>query len=66
MIKIISFILIIILLIVGIDTIIYFKKNENKLIEDIRKPLFIRIDITILLIVVIAILTIINIIISYR
>lgn len=66
MIKIISLILIIILLIVGIDTIIYFKKNENKLIEDIRKPLFIRIDITILLIVVIAILTIINIIISYR
>lgn len=59
--KIIDIILIVVLLIVGIETIIKFKKNENKLIEDIRKPLLIRIDIIIGLIIAIAILTLINI-----
>ena len=59
--KIINIILLVILLIVGIETIIKFKKSENKLIEDIRKPLLIRIDIIIFLIIAIAILTLINI-----
>ena len=59
--KIIDIILIIVLLIIGIETIIKFKKNENKLIEYVRKPLLIRIDIIICLIIAIAILTLINI-----
>ena len=60
--KIIDIILIIALLIVGTETIIKYKKNENRLIEDIRKPLLIRIDIITSLIIVITILTLINII----
>ena len=59
--KIITIMLLILLLIVGLETIIKFKKNENKLIDDIRKPLLIRINIIIALIIAIAILTLINI-----
>ena len=57
--KIINIILIIILLILEIETIVKFKKNESKLIEDIRRPLFIRIDIIIFLIIFFSILTLI-------
>lgn len=59
--KVIDIVFIIALLIVGIETIIKFKKNENKFIENIKKPLLIRIDIIIVLIISIAILTLINI-----
>ena len=60
--KIIEILNIIIILIVGIDTIIKFKQSEGKKIEDIRKPLLIRIDIIIILTIIISILSIINII----
>lgn len=59
--KIIDIILIVILLIIGIETIIKFKKNENKLIDDIRKPLLIRINIIVVLTILISILTLMNI-----
>lgn len=60
--KISIIILIILLLIVGIETMIYFKKNENKRVDDIKKSLLIRIDILMVLTVAIGVLTIINII----
>lgn len=60
--KLIEIILIIILLVIGIETIIKFKKSENKLIEDIKKSLIVRIDIIMILTIIISILTIINII----
>lgn len=60
--KIVDIIIIIILLAVGIETIIKFKKSEGKLIEDIRKSLLIRIDIMMVITIIISILTIINII----
>ena len=59
MLKIIDLILIVLLLIIGIETIITFKKNENKKIEDIRRKLLIRIDIISILTILIAIVTII-------
>ena len=59
MLKIIDLILIVLLLIIGIETIITFKKNENKKIEDIRRKLLIRIDIIGILTILIAIITII-------
>ena len=62
--KIIDIILTIILLLIGLDTIIEFKKNEGKLIEDIKKPLLIRIDIIMVLTIIIAIITIVNILIN--
>ena len=62
--KIIGFISIVILLFIGIDTIIIFKKSEGKLIEDIKKTLLIRIDIIMALTIMIAIITIINVLIN--
>lgn len=59
MLKIIDLILIVLLLIIGVETIITFKKNENKKIEDIRRKLLIRIDIIGILTILIAIVTII-------
>ena len=59
MLKIIDLILIGLLLIIGVETIITFKKNENEKIEDIRKKLLIRIDIIGILTILIAIITII-------
>ena len=59
MLKIIDLILIGLLLIIGVETIITFKKNENKKIEDIRRKLLIRIDIIGILTILIAIITII-------
>lgn len=60
--KISIIILIILLFIVGIETMVYFKKNENKRVDDIKKSLLIRIDILMVLTVAIGVLTIINII----
>lgn len=62
--KIINVILIICLLLVGIEAIIKVKKSENRLIDDIRKPLLIRIDIIILLTIIVSILTVLNILIK--
>lgn len=62
--KIIDIILIVLLLIAGIETFIKFKKCENKKIEEIRKDLLIRIDIIMVLTILIAIITILNIIIK--
>ena len=59
MLKIIDLILIVLLLIIGVETIITFKKNENEKIEDIRKKLLIRIDIIGILTISITIITII-------
>ena len=59
MLKIIDLILIGLLLIIGIETIITFKKNENKNVEDIRRKLLIRIDIIGILTILIAVVTII-------
>ncbi len=57
---IINIILIVIFLVIGVETIMKLKKSENMLVEDIRKPLLIRIDIIIVLIIVISVLTILN------
>ena len=61
---IISIILLLCLGIFGIELMITLKKNEAKLIEDIRKPLMTRLNIIIILTVVLSITTIINIIIK--
>lgn len=63
-IKIIDIILIILLIIIGIETLLKVKNSEGKLIEDVRKPLIIRIDIIMILTIIIAILLILNIIIK--
>jgi len=60
--KIVNILLIIILLIYGIDTIIKFKKNENKKIEDIRNSFVKRINIIMILTIILGIITILNII----
>ena len=62
MLKTIIIPLIIILLIIGIETIIKIKNSEEKLIDDIRKSLLVRIKIIIILTISISILTILNII----
>ena len=59
--RIIDIILIIVLLMLGIETFIQFKKNENKLIQDISKSLLVRINIIIGLTIVLAVFTFINI-----
>jgi len=59
-----GFVLTLILLIILIDTMIYFKKNENKLIEEIRPKLLRRIKIVTILMIIISILTITKIIIT--
>ena len=47
---------------VGTETIIYFNRNQNKTVEEIRKPLLIRIDIVIGLIIVLGVITIVKIV----
>ena len=61
---IISIILLLCLVILGIEFMITLKKNEEKLIEDVRKSLMIRLNIIIILTVVLSITTIISIIIK--
>lgn len=58
--KIIEIILIVILLVLGMETILKIKNSEGKLIKDVRKFLLVRIDIIIVLTIVISILTIVN------
>ena len=58
--KVITILVLIIFLIFGIDTISKIKKCEGKLIDDVRKNLIIRIDILLVLTVVLAVLTILN------
>lgn len=60
--RIISLILLIILFILGIETYIKFKKNSNKKIEEIRKPLLIRIDIIIGITIILAVIQLLMII----
>lgn len=60
--EILIIVLIIIITIFGIETIIKFKKSEGKLIDEIRQPLVVRINILMVLIVIISIITIINIV----
>lgn len=52
-------ILIAILLIIGIETFIKLKKNENKTIDEVRKPLLIRINILMIVTVMLSIASII-------
>ena len=59
---IISIILLMILVILGIEFMIKLKKSEGKLIDEVRKPLMIRLNIIIVLTVALSITTIINII----
>lgn len=61
MLKIVEGILIVILLILGIETMIKLKNSAGKQIKKIRKPLLLRINIIMVLIVLISILTIVNI-----
>lgn len=55
--RVLTIIIIILLLVVGIETIIKIKHSENKKIEDIRKDLLLRIDIIIILTVIISVLS---------
>ena len=64
MLKIIDLLLIVLLLIIGEETIIKINKSEGKKVEDVRKPLLIRIDVIMTLIITIAIITIVNIFIN--
>ena len=59
---IISIILLLILVILGIEFMIKLKKSEGKLIDEVRKPLMIRLNIIIVLTITLSITTIINII----
>ncbi len=61
---IIDIILIIVLFIIGINTIIKLKKSEGKKIEDIKNDLLKRVDMIIVLTILISIITIVNIFIS--
>ena len=58
-------ILTIILAIIGIETIIFIKKSEGKLIDDIRKKLLVRIDILMVLTVIMGIMTIVKILMNH-
>ena len=57
--NIIVIILIAILLIIGIETFIKLKKSENKTIDEVRKPLLIRINILMIVTVMLSIASII-------
>ncbi len=59
--KIITVILLVAYLVIGIETIIRVKKSEGKMIDDVRKPLTIRINIIMVLTVLLAVLTLLNI-----
>ena len=62
--QITEIVLILILFCVGINTVIFFKKNREDPIEKIKKPLIIRIDIIMALTIIIGVLTIISIILN--
>lgn len=62
--EILIIVLIIIITIFGIETIIKFKNSEGKLIDEIRQPLVVRINILMVLIVMTSIITIINIVLN--
>lgn len=55
--KIVDICLVIMLLIIGIETIIKLKKSEGNLLDDVRKSLIIRLDIIMILTIVISIIT---------
>lgn len=59
--KIITVILLVVYLVIGIETIIRVKKSEGEMIDDVRKPLTIRINIIMVLTVLLAVLTLLNI-----
>ena len=59
--KIITVILLVVYFVIGIETIIRVKKSEGKMIDDVRKPLTIRINIIMVLTVLLAVLTLLNI-----
>ena len=64
--KVISVSLLILLLLVGLETIIKIKKSEGKMIDEIRDKLIIRINIIMVLTVFSAILTIVYIILNRK
>ena len=59
--KIITVILLVVYFAIGIETIIRVKKSEGKMIDDVRKSLTIRINIIMVLTVLLAVLTLLNI-----
>ncbi len=59
---ILTIVLLVVLIVLGIELMIKFKKSEGKLIEDVRKPLINRLNIIIILTVALSIVTIINVI----
>lgn len=59
--KIITVILLVVYFAIGIETIIRVKKSEGEMIDDVRKPLTIRINIIMVLTVLLAVLTLLNI-----
>lgn len=59
---IISIILLLILVVLGVEFIVKFKKSEGKLIDAVRSPLMVILNIIIVLTIVLSIITIINII----
>ncbi len=62
--KIVNLIFIVILATVGVETFIKIKKSENKRIEEVKSQLLKRINIMMILTIITAILTIINVIIK--
>lgn len=58
--KIITVILLVVYFAIGIETIIRVKKSEGEMIDDVRKPLTIRINIIMVLTVLLAVLTLLN------
>lgn len=65
-IKFIDIILILTLLVIGIDTFIKLNKSEGKKIEYVKKSLMPRINILMILTILVAITTIINIILNIK
>lgn len=59
--KIITMVLLVVYFAIGIETIIRVKKSEGEMIDDVRKPLTIRINIIMVLTVLLAVLTLLNI-----
>lgn len=59
--EILIIILVLTITIIGIETIIKFKKCEGKRIDEVRKSLLVRIKILITLIIIVSIISIINI-----
>jgi len=64
--MIINIVLGVILFALCIETYIYFRKNDNKKVENISKQLITRIDISTVLMIIICVLSVINIIITSK